>query len=58
MLAGLQVFFKDWWAESTHGAKNGSFSEMMGPKQTKLNTVDIWVVYFTYIQTLICMYVY
>ena len=25
-------FFQDWWAEVTHGAKNGgSFSEMMGP---------------------------
>ena len=24
-------FFQDWWAEMTHGAKNGrSFSEMMG----------------------------
>ena len=24
-------FFQDWWAEVTHGAKNGgSFSEMMG----------------------------
>ena len=29
---GLQIFFKDWWAEVTHGANNGkSFSEMMGP---------------------------
>ena len=28
---GLQIFFQDWWAEVTHGAKNGgSFSEMMG----------------------------
>ena len=25
-------FFQDWWAEVTHGAKNGgSFSEMIGP---------------------------
>ena len=25
-------FFQDWWAEVTHGAKNGgSFSKMMGP---------------------------
>ena len=25
-------FFQDWWAEVTHGAKNGGpFSEMMGP---------------------------
>ena len=25
-------FFQDWWAEVTHGAKNGgSFFEMMGP---------------------------
>ena len=25
-------FFQDWWAEVTHGAKNGgSFSEIMGP---------------------------
>ena len=25
-------FFQDWWAEVTHGAKNGgSFSEVMGP---------------------------
>ena len=24
-------FFQDWWAEVTHEAKNGSFSEMMGP---------------------------
>ena len=25
-------FFQDWWAEKTHGAKNGgSFSEMVGP---------------------------
>ena len=25
-------FFQDWWAEVTHGAKNGgSFSEMKGP---------------------------
>ena len=30
--AGLQIFFQDWWAVVTHGAKNGgSFSEMMGP---------------------------
>ena len=30
--AGLQIFFQDWWAKVTHGAKNGgSFSEMMGP---------------------------
>ena len=29
---GLQIFSYDWWAEVTHGAKNGgSFSEMMGP---------------------------
>ena len=29
--AGLQIFF-NWWAEVTHGAKNGgSFSEMIGP---------------------------
>ena len=25
-------FFQDWWAEMTHGAKNGGlFSEMMAP---------------------------
>ena len=25
-------FFQDWWADFTHGAKNGgSFSEIMGP---------------------------
>ena len=25
-------FFQDWWAEVTHGVKNGgSFCEMMGP---------------------------
>ena len=25
-------FFQDWWAEVTHGAKNGGpFSEIMGP---------------------------
>ena len=25
-------FYQDWWAEVSHGAKNGgSFSEMMGP---------------------------
>ena len=31
-----------------------------GPKHIKLNTVDIWVVYFTYTltQTLVCIYVY
>ena len=49
-------FFRIWWAEVTHGAKNGgSFSEMMGP-----STVDIWVVYFAYTltQTLVCIYVY
>ena len=29
---GLQIFFQDWWAEVTNGAKNGgSFSEMMSP---------------------------
>ena len=29
---GLKIFFQDWWAEVTQGAKNGgSFSEMMGP---------------------------
>ena len=43
----------------THGAKNGgSFSEMMGPSiSTKLTTVDIWVVHFTYTltQTLVCI---
>ena len=39
-------FFQDWWAEVTHGAKNGqSFSEMMGPQADQTNTVDIWVVY-------------
>ena len=28
----LSDIFQDWWAEETHGAKNGrSFSEMMGP---------------------------
>ena len=38
----------DWWAEVTHGAKNGeSFSEIW-PKHIKLTTVDIFVVYFTY----------
>ena len=32
LAAGLQIFFQDWWAEVTQGAKNGgSFSEMMGP---------------------------
>ena len=42
-------FFQDWWAEVTHGAKNGgSFSEMMGPKHIKLTTPDILVVDFTY----------
>ena len=31
-ISGLQIFFLDWWAEVTQGAKNGgSFSEMMGP---------------------------
>ena len=40
-------FFQDWWAQVIHGAKNGgSFSEMMGP-----NTVDIWLVCFTYTLT-------
>ena len=30
--SGLQILFQDWWAEVTHGAKNGgSFSEMLGP---------------------------
>ena len=30
-------FFQDWWAEVTHGAKNGgSFSEMMGPSVSNL----------------------
>ena len=30
--AGLQIFFQEWWADVTHGAKNGgSFSEMIGP---------------------------
>ena len=29
---GLQIFFQDWWAKVTHGAKSGgSFSEIMGP---------------------------
>ena len=56
-------FFQDWWAKVTHGAKNGGpFSEMIGPmpKHIKLNTVDNWVVYFTYTltQTLVCIYVY
>ena len=31
-LTGLQIFFQDWWAEVTHGAKKGgTYSEMMGP---------------------------
>ena len=31
-LQGFSFFFQDWWAQVTHGAKNGeSFSEMMGP---------------------------
>ena len=35
MYSGLQIFFQDWWAEVTHGAKNGgSFSEMMGPRKS------------------------
>ena len=54
-------FFQDWWAEVTHGAKNGgSFSEMMGPSVYQLNTVDIVVVYFAYTltQTLVCIYMY
>ena len=26
------IFFQDWWAEVTHGEKNGGpFSEMMSP---------------------------
>ena len=30
-------FFHDWWAEVTHGAKNGgSFSEIMGPNISNL----------------------
>ena len=50
-------FFQDWWAEMAHGAKNGgSFSEILGPSISKLSTVDISVVYFTYTptQTLVC----
>ena len=48
----------------TYEAKvGGSFSAMMGlgpPKHIKLNTVDIWVVYFTYTlaQRLVCINVY
>ena len=35
-------FFQDWWAEVTHGAKNGgSFSEMMGP--SKLTTSILYL---------------
>ena len=39
-----------WWVIFGHD----------GPKHIKLTTVDIWVVYFTYIltQTLVCIYVY
>ena len=50
-------FFQDWWAEVTHEAKNGgSFSEMMGScKHIKLTTVDMWVVYFIYTLTLVCI---
>ena len=52
-------FFQDWWVKVTHGAKNGgSFSKMMGLKHIKLTTVGIWVVYFTYTQTLVCICVY
>ena len=49
-------FFQDWWAEETHGAKNGgSFSEMIGPSIS-----NNWVVYLTNTptQTLVCIYVY
>ena len=29
--SGLKIFFQNWWAQVTHGAKNGgSISEMMG----------------------------
>ena len=31
-------FFQDWWAESTHVAKNGLND---GPKHINLTTVDI-----------------
>ena len=54
-------FFQDWWAEVTHVAKNGgSFAKMKGPGISKLTTVGIWVVYFTYTvtQTLVCIDVY
>ena len=32
-ITGLQIFFQEWWAQVTHGAKKngGLFSEMMGP---------------------------
>ena len=51
---GIQIFFQDLWADVTHGARND------GPKNIKLTTVDIWVVYFTctLTQTLVCIYVY
>ena len=39
---------KNWWVIF----KNG------GPKHIKLTTVDIRVVYFTYKQTLVCIFVY
>ena len=43
----------------TNGANNGvSFSKMMGPSISKLTTVDIWIVYFTYTKTLVCIYVH
>ena len=33
LIASAFDFFHDWWAEVTHGAKNGgSFSENDGPK--------------------------
>ena len=59
------IFFQDWWAEVTHEAnKRWVIFWNDGPKHIKLATVDIWVVYFTYIvyftytltQTLVCIY--
>ena len=46
-------FFQDWWAEVTHEAKKWWVIFWNdGPKHIKLTTVDIWVVYLIYTQSL------
>ena len=53
---GLQIFLQDWWAEVTHGAKNGgSFSEMMGPSISNQPQLTFGSILYVYTDTDTCM---